>query len=384
MNALRTNASLDDAVVRSPAVHQLASGFKAGDAISNDVLGLQRILRSWGCRSEIFTDPAFTSPIMRGIARDYREFEAEDDADAVLLFHFAIGTRLTDWFAGLRAHKVIKYHNITPAHFFAATDPRTAEMLARGREELAAFASVPELALAASAYSERELIEAGYRRTGVLPIAIDFAALDEPPDAAMLDRLSDNAANVLFVGRVTPNKKFEDVIQAFYFFQKTARLGSRLVLVGATDPFGRYWNYLHGLVRELDVRDVIFTRHVTQAEMNACYRAADIFLCMSEHEGFCIPLVEAMHFGVPIVAYAQEAVAETLGGAGVLVHEKRLEEIAEVMSLLVSDSAFRERIVSGQRRRLEAFQRGAIEARLRAHLFPDVIPAPADSPGGNT
>jgi len=368
MNAPRTDA---------PAIHQLASGFKAGDAISNDVLELQRILRSWGCRSEIFTDPAFTSPIMRGIARDYREFD--DDADAVMVFHFAIGTRLTKWFAGLRAHKVIKYHNITPAHFFAATDPRTAEMLARGREELAAFASVPELALAASAYSERELIEAGYRRTGVLPIAIDFAALDEPADPAMLDRLSDNAANVLFVGRVTPNKKIEDVIEAFYYFQKTARLRSRLVLAGAMDPLDRYSNYLHGLVRELDVRDVIFTRHVTQAELNACYRAADVFLCMSEHEGFCIPLVEAMHFGVPVVAYAQEAVAETLGSAGVLVHEKRHEEIAEVTSLLVSDSAFRERIVAGQCERLKAFERPAIEQRLHAHLFPGVIPAPAGS-----
>jgi glycosyltransferase involved in cell wall biosynthesis len=376
MNALETDASAGSAAARAPAIHQLAAGFKAGDALSNDVLELRRILRSWGCRSEIFTDPAFTSPIMRGIARDYREFEAEDNPDAVMLFHFAIGTRLTDWFAGLRAHKVIKYHNITPARFFAATDPRTAKMLARGREELAAFAPVPELALAASAYSERELIAVGFRRTGVLPIAIDFAALDEPPDPAMLARLRDNAANVLFVGRVTPNKKFEDIVQAFYLFQKTARLRSRLVLAGAMDALDRYSNYLHGLVRELDVREVVFTRHVTQAELNACYRTADVFLCMSEHEGFCVPLVEAMHFGVPIVAYAQEAVAETLGGAGVLVREKRHEEIAEVMSLLVGESAFRERIVAGQRERLKAFERPAIEGRLYAHLFPGVIAAP--------
>ena len=349
----------------TPAIHQLASGFSSGDAISNDILELQRILRSWGCRSEIFTDPAFTAPTMRGVACDYREFEAEDAPDAVLLFHFSIGTQLTEWFARLQAHKVIKYHNITPARFFAATDARTSRALEQGRRELAEFARVPELAVAASAYSERELTEARYPRTGVLPNTINFAALDEPPDPAMLATLGDNATNVLFVGRVAPNKKFEDIIKAFFFFQKTVRLRSRLVLAGAMDPLDRYCAYLHGLVRELDARDVIFTRHVTQAELNACYRTADMFLCMSEHEGFCIPLVEAMHFGVPIVAYAQPAVRETLGGAGVLVREKNFEEIAELMALLVSDSAFRDRIVAGQRARLAAFQRPAIEKRLR-------------------
>lgn len=354
--------------VRRTAVHQLASGFKAGDAISNDVLEIQRLLRSWGSASEIFTDPAFTSPVMRGVARDYREFEAEDSADAVMLFHFSIGTQLSTWFAGLKARKVIKYHNITPAHFFTATDPATAERLARGREELKAFAAVPELALAASGYSERELVEAGYRRTGVLPIAINFELLDAPPDPAMLARLGGNAVNVLFVGRVTPNKKFEDVIKTFYFFQKTMRPRSRLVLAGALDVLDRYANYLHGLVRELDLRDVIFTRHVTQAELNACYRTADIFLCMSEHEGFCIPLVEAMHFGVPIVAYAQEAVRETLGGSGVLITSKDCEATAEVLDLLVSDQTLRQRIVARQRERLRAFRPDVVGQRLREHL----------------
>jgi len=116
------------------------------------------------------------------------------------------------------------------------------------------------------------------------------------------------------------------------------------------------------------VRDVIFTRHVTQAELNACYRAADVFLCMSEHEGFCVPLVEAMHFGVPIVAYAQDAVAETLGGAGILVRHKEFEAIAELLDLVLTDAQLRERVVARQRERLRAFQRPAIEQRLRELL----------------
>jgi glycosyltransferase involved in cell wall biosynthesis len=368
MNASGTDHDAGAPSTRAAAIHQLTSGFKAGDAISNDVLAIQGILRSWGCRSDIYSDPAFTSPVMRGIARDYRQYE--DDAAAVMLFHFSIGTTLTQWFAGLKARKIMKYHNITPAHFFAATDKRTSEMLAKGREELAAFAPVPELAVAQSAYSERELVEAGYRRTGVLPVAVDFDMLDQAPDPEMLARLGGNAVNVLSVGRVSPNKKLEDVIRAFYFFQKTARLRSRLVLAGAMDPLDRYSNYLHGLVRELDLRDVIFTRHVTQPELDACYRAAGVFLCMSEHEGFCVPLVEAMHFDVPIIAYAQEAVAETLGGAGILVHEKAFDAVGELIDLVVNDTALRERLLSTQRQRLAAFQRPAIEAHLRKLLAP--------------
>jgi len=348
----------------APAIHQLVAGFSAGDAISNDVLVLQEIFRSWGCRSEVFADPTFTEAVMRGRARDYRDFEAEDDADAVMIFHFAIGTKLAEWFTKLRAHKVIKYHNITPAHFYAATDERTSRALEQGRRELHAFAAVPELALADSAYNERELVEAGYPRTGIVPLAINFAALDAAPDAATLATYDDNATNVLFVGRVSPNKKFEDLIKAFFYFQKTSRRRSRLILVGAMDPLDRYAAYLHGLVRELDVRDVVFMRRLTQPELNACYRAADLFLCMSEHEGFCAPLVEAMHFGVPVVAYAQAAVRETLGGAGVLVQEKAFEQIAELMDLVLSDAALRRRVVAAQRERLAAFQRPVIEQRL--------------------
>jgi glycosyltransferase involved in cell wall biosynthesis len=368
MNHPLPDASADTSRPAAPGVHQLTLGFSTGDAISNDVLGLQRIFHSWGCRSDIFADPVFTSPIMRGAARDYREFEADDDPSAVLLFHFSIGTKLTEWFAARRAHKIMKYHNITPARFFTATNPQTAYALEAGRRELRAFASVPELALGDSAFNERDLVEAGYRRTGVLPVVIDFDALDAPPDAATAAEYAGNAANVLFVGRVSPNKKFEDVIKVFFYFQKTARLRSRLILVGSIDPADRYANYLRGLVRELDVRDVVFARRLPQPALNACYRAASAFVCMSEHEGFCVPLVEAMHFGVPIVAYAQEAVAETLGGAGVLVREKRFDEIAELVSLVISDGAFRDRIVAGQRQRLRAFQGPAVEQRLRELL----------------
>jgi glycosyltransferase involved in cell wall biosynthesis len=174
--------------------------------------------------------------------------------------------------------------------------------------------------------------------------------------------------NVLFVGRVCPNKRFEDLIKVFYLFQKTARLRSRLVLVGALDPKDPYVHYLRGLVRELDVRDVVFKPGLSQPALNACYRTAHAFLCMSEHEGFCVPLVEAMHFGVPIIAYAQEAVRETLGGAGVLVYEKNFEAVAELLDLVTTDRAMRERIAAGQRRRLEAFRRPVIEQRLSALL----------------
>jgi glycosyltransferase involved in cell wall biosynthesis len=357
MNARATDGSEAKAPAHAPAIHQLTHGFTPGDAISNDILELQRILRSWGCRSEVFADSAFTSPILRGIARDYREFEAEDEPDAAILFHFSIGTRLTEWFAGRRAHKLIKYHNITPAHFFAATDPRTARALEHGRRELARFAGVPELALAASAYSARELIEAGYRRTGVLPNAINFAGLDEPPDPAMLARLSDNAVNVLFVGRVTPNKKFEDVIKTFAFYKKLFNPDSQLILAGDYRGLERYFASLQEMVGKLRVSDVHFSGHIEFSELLAFYRAADIYLSMSEHEGFGVPILEAFYNRIPVIGFAAGAVEETMNGGGVILREKDFLRAAALVDTIQRDHALREKIVAGQLEALKAFSR---------------------------
>ena len=160
------------------------------------------------------------------------------------------------------------------------------------------------------------------------------------------------------------------IIKVFYFYQKTLNPRSRLFLVGSHSGQEKYLSYLRALVRELDLRDVVFTGHVNQKKLLAYYRIADAFLCMSEHEGFLIPVLESMHFGIPVIAYDAGAVRGTLGGASILVTEKKFEEIAELVGLVIEDADLREKIVECQTRRLADFQRPVVEKRLREYLAP--------------
>jgi len=349
-------------------IDQLTSGFSTGDAISGEVIQYQRAFAVWGYESEIFVDPKFTSPKMRGLCRDFREYPKYDSADNILIFHFSIGSQFLPFLRELKCRKIIKYHNITPAKFFAGVDRKVAESLKRGREELRDFAGIADLALGDSEYNRRELEECGYRNTGVAPILIDFSGLDCMPEQEVMRTHSAAFTNVLFVGRVVPNKKFEDVIRCFYYYQKTINSGSRLFLVGSYQGMQNYYSYLKAMVSELGLTNVIFPGHVSDAELAAYYKLADLYLCMSEHEGFCIPLLEAMHRDIPVIAYRAAAVEETLGGAGILFNEKRFEEIAEMIDLLTKDKALRQRVISGQKKRLSDFSPQKTEQKLKRYL----------------
>ena len=352
-------------------ISQLVAGFSTGDAISNEARALQGLFRSWGYKSEIYVDVRFLSPELRGACRDHRRYLDNDSPDNIIIFHFSIGSRLTDFVRKLRAGKVVIYHNITPAEYYRGINPRAAETLERGREELKSFADVPELALGDSEYNTRELVELGYRNTAVLPLLLDLEKFDRTtPDKDVMNQFGGTATSVLFVGRVVPNKKFEDVIKTFYIYQNTCEANSRLFLIGGYDDLDPYYTYLCGLIRELDVRNVWFGRHVTFPELVAYYRLADVYLSMSEHEGYGIPLIESMHCGIPVLAYDAAAVKETMGGAGVLIGRKDHERIAEMIDLVTKDARLRKSIVSKQRRRLGSIRPEAIAETVRQHLGP--------------
>ena len=226
---------------------------------------------------------------------------------------------------------MVIYHNITPAHFFLGFHPHLAGLCHHGRRELAAFAPRTELALGDSEFNRRELEQAGFARTGVLPIVLDLALYERPPSAVVRRLYDDGRTNVLFVGRIIPNKKIDDLIRSFAFFQRFVKPHSRLLLVGDHRGFERYLDRLQELVRELRVDEVVFTGQVDDDELYAYYRLADVFLCLSEHEGFGVPLQEAMLFGVPVVAYDAGAVRETLRGGGLLLKDKSPELVAELL-----------------------------------------------------
>ncbi|MDD5556106.1 MAG: glycosyltransferase family 4 protein [bacterium] len=349
-------------------IDQLLPGIAIGDAISNHARQLQAIARGWGADSTIYCDLRHVHPEAEHLCADYRRLPPRGPAD-VTVYHYSVGSALTPVFRGLAGRRVLVYHNITPHEFYEGIHDGKAAALRAGREELASLAGVPDLALGVSEFNRRELEARGFRRTGVLPLILDEEKLAGEPDRAVLRRYR-GGANLLFVGRMAPNKRVEDLIRIFYCFRNTVNPRSRLILAGSLMGMDRYMSSLRALVTVLDLPDVVFLNHVTDAALHALYRTAGAFVCMSEHEGFCIPLLEAMHFRVPVIAYAAAAVPETLAGAGVLVREKDHAAIAELAGMVISDASLRRAVVERQLARLPDFSLPRVAARFRGQLAP--------------
>ena len=330
----------------SRQVHQVLATLGYGDAIGHEVLGIRRVLRDAGYESEIFVETA--DPRLEHLTRDYRDLAASSSPDHVLIHHFSIGSRASRIAYALPDRMVLVYHNITPPEYFLDIHPLLVRQCFRGRRELSAYAKRCDLALGDSEFNRRELQEMGFPATDVLPVVPGFRHLEAAPDRRVLEAFDDGWTNVLFVGRIIPNKRIDDVIRLFHAYRQLFNPRSRLLLVGSSVGFDRYHALLQDLVARLGTRDVHFLGHVSNRELTACYYVADVFLCASEHEGFCVPLVESFHKGVPVVAYAATAVPATMDGAGVLYAEKDPWRVAALIDRVVSDERVRSRIVEGQ------------------------------------
>jgi len=358
-----------------PAIHQFLAGFSNSDAISNEALVLRRIFRSWGYASEIFSESRRILPELRKEARDFAEYAAGPRKDDLVLLHLSIGSPLNECFAELPCRRSILYHNITPSRYFELINKQTAHNLAAGREQARRLAQSAEVVMADSRFNADELESMGYRRVDVLPLVLDLERLESRPDRSILRKFGRDAVNVLFVGRCAPNKRIEDALQAFAFFHHFVEPNSRFIHVGSHAGAERYYYLLLTRVRELGLDGCVhFARSVPQRELNAYYKCATLFLCMSEHEGFCIPLIESMVHDVPVLAYAAAAVPETLDGAGVLFAEKDYACVSELMGRIVRDRTLRRFILEGQQRRLARYRRRDLEAELRTRLAPLLDP----------
>ncbi len=350
------------------AIHQFSAGFANGDAISNEALAWRDVFRAWGYASEIFSDPACTLPEHRGHILDIARAHSVCRLSDIVLLHFSVGSIVNETFAALSCRKALVYHNVSPADYFRLINPNTAAVLADGHRQLALLANASETNLADSEFNARELRAAGYRNVQVLAPAIGFERLAVPPDRTVLRRFGNGLTNILFVGRCVPNKKIEDLIETFDCFRQTVEPESRLIHVGSFAGVERYYSWLTGMVRRNRMDRVHFAGAVTQPQLNAFYRCADLFLCMSEHEGFCIPLLESFYCDVPVLAYAAGAVPETLGGAGVLFREKNGPAVAEMMGELIRNRHLRSAVLESQRARLARYRARRPEVTMRAAL----------------
>jgi L-malate glycosyltransferase len=345
-------------MITRPRVHQVLATLGYGDAIGHEVLGIQRALRSAGVESSIYVETA--DPRLEDLTFDYRDMVGQVTADDVLIHHFSIGSRASRTAYALPGRMVLVYHNITPPEYFIGVHKDLVKLCFRGRRELTAYISRCDLALGDSEYNRAELASLGFADTGVLPVVPGFSHLDVDPDRTLAAQFDDAWTNVMFVGRVIPNKKFEDVIRTFHAYRTRHNPRSRLLLVGSHSGFERYLEMLHALIARLGTPDVHLLGHVSNEELSALYDIADVFLCASEHEGFCVPIVEAFYKQVPVIAYASTAVPATMDGAGVLYDTKDPGEVARLVDAVAGDAAIERAIVAAQDAALD---------RLRARDF---------------
>ncbi|MGH9325047.1 MAG: glycosyltransferase family 4 protein [Vicinamibacteria bacterium] len=344
-----------------PRIDQWLPAAHRGDAIGDEAVRIRDALRRTGNESEIYA-----LDLDEEAEGDVFPWDERRGSDVVIL-HFALPSPLTDAYARTRGKRVLIYHNITPPEFFRGLDDELVRIAARGKVELACLARVTHLALGDSEFNRKELEELGFQHTGVLPILLDFEAYREAqPGAVLSEMLGDGRVNFLFVGRVFPNKRFEDLLRLAFFYKKYVSEDFRFLLVGKPGRMERYQQSVQALADRWGLRpsEFLFTGHVAFEDLVACYRGSDLFVSMSEHEGFAVPLLEAMLFEVPILAFAAGAVPDTLGEAGVQFYEKNYEELAEMAHVLATDEKVRESVVASGRRRLERFEPERVESEL--------------------
>ncbi|WP_319579763.1 glycosyltransferase [uncultured Methanospirillum sp.] len=335
---------------RVKRIDQFLPTITQGDAIGNEAQLLKKIFLNLGFKSEIFVenrDPTIKS-------KYYKRYLKYNSPENVLLYHYSIDSSVSDFYKDLSGIKILLYHNVTSPEFFADTNPDISKLLLDGREKLVNLVPYIDYAFADSEYNRLDLLKSGFNKTGVLPIIKDFLDLPAPNKAIIEKYSSDSTKNILFVGRITPNKKQEDIILSFAMYNKiNPRV--RLFLIGGYKGSETYYWYLLGLIKKLNLNNVVITGSVSPEDLVAYYSISDLFLCMSEHEGFCVPLLEAMYHKIPIVAYASTAIPYTLGNAGVLINEKEYSVIAGIIDIILKNDDTRDKLIKTQNERLDDF-----------------------------
>lgn len=309
----------------SVAIHQTLIAAAPGDAVTNSALEMRRLLREVG-PSEIYA--LHIHHDLADVVRPLSAYPGDTrrEPPRMTIAHLSMGD--ATWLSfvlSLRCPLAISYHNITPASFFDAWDPALADLLRFGRATMPALAARAELAMADSAYNAAELVAAGFSDVHVAGLIIDAFQLGRVESELKVLEAANRrpGPTVLHVGQLFPHKRIDIVLQTFAELLARGRPDATLVLAGAS-RLTSYHRAVNQLVVDLGlVGRVVITGSIGQHAMSAHYRTADVLLTASDHEGFCVPLVEAMTFDIPIVARGCGAIPETAGNAAVVLDPGR-------------------------------------------------------------
>jgi glycosyltransferase involved in cell wall biosynthesis len=359
------------------AIHQFVPLIHHGDAVGRHTLRLRDAARASGFSSEIFVDITSddTSIETRSIL-DYPDISQRDD---VLVYQFATASYMAEWLSARAETLVINYHNITPPRLIAPWDTHLALGQRVAEEELQMLVARTALAVADSVYNESHLIDAGFRRTAVVPpsAALTADAITERARERASAGQTGSGAHWLSVGRLAPNKAVEDTIAALAIARAHHDPSATLVIIGKPATAG-YDDALRTYVADLGLNDAVtFAGYASDETVATAYAQADVLVVTSDHEGFCVPVVEAMSIGLPVVAFNQGAVPDVLGRGGVLVDSKDPYELASVIGQLLGDGSRRADLQVAARTQLDSLELDSAADRFITLLTTLTVGAPA-------
>lgn len=359
------------------AIHQFHHGVDLGDGVTNSLLFIQRLLRQLGFESHLYA--ANIPATMADRVRPCHELERLDGDSTLLLHHHSMGHDLGDWLTRLAIPRALVYHNITPADFFPPGSDlhRYAEL---GREQLVKWRDEFQAVLAVSDVNAKDLVALGYAREAIttIPLLVDLERLAVDPEALpeAVEQLHPGLAErpaLLFVGRLVENKRQHLLLEVLWHLQRMqARHGGRppamLVLAGGGEC-SDYARFLRQRLHQLQLDDsVVMPGKVDDTLLQALYRRSAAFVCASAHEGFGMPLVEAMLADCPVVAMGRANIPHTLGEGGLVLDSENPAVMAASLSLLLEDEALRSEVIAGQRRSLARYRPDVLAAALRDWL----------------
>jgi glycosyltransferase involved in cell wall biosynthesis len=339
---------------------QVMDALDYGDAVNGDLLGKDKLLNEMGFQTAIYTKWAHESVV--SYRKDIAELSAGEDD--IVLHHFSGESHVLTEVLSQKCKKVLIYHNITPPEYFNTEHEK--KLTSGGLEQLKMKHKQYDCFAADSEFNKNDLIKLGVgKEISVLPIYINFDNLSHYK-AKKKVRLQSDCVTFLFVGRIAANKRHKDVVDIFNYYHTNINKKSRLFFVGNYQYAGEYFNELKDYVSSLGLKKHIsFEGKVSDGMVYSFYAAADIFICMSEHEGFCAPLLESMYMQLPTIAYDAGAVSSTMGNAGVLVKHKNYERLAKLCHVILSNEPVRNSVISEQNKWITTFLKENIKERLK-------------------
>lgn len=369
------------------AIHQFSPACSIGDGITNGMFFTQRLLRELGFESEIYS-----ADIPAGLTNQVRQLNTlQPSVDQWILFHFSLGFDQVEWLEQISIPKILVYHNITPAALLPAESElrRLAEL---GRRQLPQWTSRFAGAIGDSEYNSKELREAGYSNVHTIPLLVDSDTLRMAKYDAAVGQDLDDSINLLFIGRICENKRQLDLLDVLYEYLHLTDQPVRLILVGGVTS-GAYLDKIQLRITELGLENnVMLMGKIPDAQLLGLYRQADAFISLSEHEGFGMPLIEAMLFDVPVLAHGVSSIPDTLGVGGLSLAENNPSHMAALLHLLFSEPGLKRRVIQAQRVNVQRFESASVRTQLAQYLaqylpqlpqLPQAVPsspAPAAAP----